>query len=209
MNITDAQLLTEYRRAVKTWPFVETVEDAYDLPPLLLFAVGSRETNLTNEVGDGGHGHGVWQLDNRSHTIPAGFDKNVHLQATTAAKMLRSLLHSFATAANPIRAALAAYNAGAGTVAYNVAHGLNVDTGTAGGDYSADTYARMLYLQQAVPMNLTSAQLDKIADRVVEKLLDAQVKSHDGKAHGQLGHCIAASFEFAYLNHQILNAKPG
>lgn len=39
----------------------------YHLPPEFVLAVGSRETNLRNILGDGGHGHGVMQIDDRSH----------------------------------------------------------------------------------------------------------------------------------------------
>jgi hypothetical protein len=63
---------------------------------MLLFAVGSREANLTNEAGDFGHGHGVWQLDDRFHTLPGGgleqFDADVALQCATAAGMLHGML---------------------------------------------------------------------------------------------------------------------
>lgn len=162
MNITAAQLLTEYDRAFASWPFIGEIEDTYGLPFMLLFAVGSRETNLTNEVGDGGHGHGVWQLDDRSHPIPAGFGADVPAQATTAARMLHDLLAEYGGKVAP---ALAAYNAGTGTVAYNLAHGLNVDTGTAGGDYAADTMARMEVLQR-MARTLSDADVAAIAAAV-------------------------------------------
>src|SRR5271166_6321874 len=79
---------------------------------MLLFAVGSRETNLTNEVGDFGHGHGVWQLDDRSHTPPGGFanfDADVPLQCTTAAVMLHGLLTA---TGGQVEEAAAIYNSG-------------------------------------------------------------------------------------------------
>lgn len=144
MNIDGETLDAQYERARKAWPFIELVEAQYHLPRLTLYAVGSRETNLTNEVGDGGHGHGVWQLDNRSHDIPPGFDANVELQAVRAAGMLAALRGTFGGDA---RAAFAAYNAGAGTVEYNLAHGLDIDTGTAHGDYSIDVAQRLAWLQ--------------------------------------------------------------
>lgn len=148
MNIAPVDLDAEYERAIAAWPFLHGLEPVYGLPYQLLAAVGSRETNLTNEVGDGGHGHGVWQLDDRSHPIPAGFDADVHAQAVQAAAMLRALAGQFSGRWDAV---LAAYNAGAGTATYNLANGLNIDTGTAGGDYSADTLARMHYLQQRFP----------------------------------------------------------
>ena len=56
MPISDADLLAQYRRAEAEWPWIAAVERAVKLPPMLLWAVGSRETNLRNVIGDGGHG---------------------------------------------------------------------------------------------------------------------------------------------------------
>ena len=172
MLISAADLSAQYERAAHEWPFIETLEQVYKLPRMMLFAVGSRETNLTNETGDGGHGHGVWQLDDRSHTIPPGFGSNVRLQATTAAHMLAGLLAEFAgqPPETKIRAAMVGYNAGAGTAAYNLEHFIDLDTGTAHDNYSADTYARMTYLQGAFPVTTSTpfrlqAGLDYTRDR--------------------------------------------
>jgi hypothetical protein len=148
VNIDTAALHDEYVRAATTWPFIHGYELTAGLPTYMLFAVGSRETNLRNVVGDGGHGHGVWQLDNRSHAIPPGFDADVPLQCATAARMLAGLLAHFG---GNERAALAAYNAGAGTVDYNLSNHLDIDSGTAGGDYSADTLQRRLALLDMFP----------------------------------------------------------
>jgi peptidoglycan hydrolase-like protein with peptidoglycan-binding domain len=95
MEVTKSELSAQYQRAKSNWPFIHQAELASGLPRMLLFAVGSRETNLTNEVGDFGHGHGVWQLDDRSHRPPGGFaqfDGNVPLQCSIAADMLHGLL---------------------------------------------------------------------------------------------------------------------
>ena len=43
-------------------------ERAQDLPPGLLLAIASSETNCRNMVVDGGHGRGVFQIDDRWHT---------------------------------------------------------------------------------------------------------------------------------------------
>ena len=72
MEITESALTAQYQRAKLAWPFIHQTELARGLPRMLLFAVGSRETNLTNEVGDFGHGHGVWQLDDRRTRRRAG-----------------------------------------------------------------------------------------------------------------------------------------
>lgn len=161
MNISPVVLDAQYRIASRDWPFIAPTEVGFKLPRMMLFAVGSRETNLTNEYGDygwrngspgplpgGAWAAGVWQLDAGSHVIPTYFMDNVLDQAHTAAGMLAALLAEFGSQ----RMAVAAYNAGAGTVRYNLDNHLDIDTGTAGGDYSADVTARMTYLQDAHPL---------------------------------------------------------
>lgn len=98
MRVSPAVLRDEAEQALMRWPFVLDIEDAHGLPRFLLLAVGSIETNLRpaftdgHTTGDGGHGHGVWQLDDRFHVIPPGFDADPRAQATTAAGMLGALL---------------------------------------------------------------------------------------------------------------------
>jgi hypothetical protein len=146
MDITESQLSAEYQGANSKWPFIHQTELAHGLPKMLLFAVGSRETNLTNEVGDfdshgHGHGHGVWQLDDRSHTPPGGFanfDGNVPLQCATAADMLHSLL---TIEAGNVERAAARYNSGRPDRA-----------ATTGGDYGIDVLERMQTLQRLFPI---------------------------------------------------------
>ena len=146
MKIAPDVLLGQYRRSVAAWPFLPDVEASYRLPRCLLVAVASRETNCRNVVGDGGHGHGVFQYDDRSHAIPAGFDGDVRLQAETAAAMLRGLIDAFQ---GNVRAALDAYNAGAGAVRAALRVGRDPDSVTTGRDYGSDVLARMSYLQTA------------------------------------------------------------
>jgi peptidoglycan hydrolase-like protein with peptidoglycan-binding domain len=137
MDITESELAAQYQRASSRWPFVHQTESAHGLPRMLLFAVGSRETNLTNEVGDFGHGHGVWQLDDRSHTPPGGFaqfDANVPVQCATAAAMLHGLLTI--TGGN-VEQAAAIYNSGQPG-----------ERGTTHEDYGIDVQERMQFLQQ-------------------------------------------------------------
>jgi len=138
MEITESELSAQYQRAKSKWPFIHQTELASGLPRMLLFAVGSRETNLTNEVGDGGHGHGVWQLDDRSHTPPGGtwelFDANVVVQCATAAAMLQDML---TMTGGSVQEAAAIYNSGQRT-----------DGGTTHHDYGIDVLERMQFLQQ-------------------------------------------------------------
>lgn len=131
MRITRDDLLAQYQRASKAWPFITAINDSRKLLPCLLYAVGSRETNLRNIVGDGGHGHGMFQLDDRWHAIPAGFDQDVFAQAQRAADMLDGLRSANGT----WLAALNAYNSGQ----TNTAH-------TANGDYGPDVLERQAIL---------------------------------------------------------------
>lgn len=145
MRITPVDLSREYKNARSTWPFITDIEKEYGLPPFLLYAVGSRETNLTNEVGDFGHGHGMFQLDDRSHTIPPGFDLDVKAQAIKAASMLQALIAYWP---KYLRAAVASYNAGTGGVKQALADTGNPDSYTANHDYGQDVLDRMTYLQK-------------------------------------------------------------
>jgi hypothetical protein len=143
MQITESELMSQYQQASSGWPFIQRTELAYGLPRMLLFAVGSRETNLTNEVGDFGHGHGVWQLDDRSHAPPGGiwdqFDANVPLQCATAAAMLHNIL--VMTGRN-VEEAAAIYNSGQPG-----------ELGTTYDDYGIEVLERMQFLQRLVGGN--------------------------------------------------------
>lgn len=138
MDISVPDLLREYDRAVQQWPFIHDAEKWFGLPPHLGFAQGSRETNLTNEVGDGGHGHGVFQLDDRFHQIPAGFDADPYAQAQVWGGMMAERVHETGT----VWGALVAYNSG----------NMNGDDWTtANHDYAADVLGRLQTLQQLRP----------------------------------------------------------
>jgi peptidoglycan hydrolase-like protein with peptidoglycan-binding domain len=137
MEITESELSAQYQRAKSKWPFIHQTELARGLPRMLLFAVGSRETNLTNVVGDSGHGHGVWQLDDRSHTPPGGFaqfEGNVPLQCSIAADMLHDLL---AMEAGNVERAANVYNSGQPETALTTHH-----------NYGSDVVERMQTLRR-------------------------------------------------------------
>jgi hypothetical protein len=88
----------------------------HHLEPRLLAAVAAQEPggpgadSGRNIVGDGGHGHGVFQIDDRWHAFarsPAAMDPASN--ADYAAGMLESNLHRYG---GDVRAALSAYNSG-------------------------------------------------------------------------------------------------
>jgi Transglycosylase SLT domain len=92
---------------------------AHGLDPALLAAVAAQETggpgsdSGANVVGDGGHGHGVFQIDDRYHafaTTPAAMQPAQN--ADYAAGLLSNLI---AQNGGNVRAALSAYNAGSPT----------------------------------------------------------------------------------------------
>jgi uncharacterized protein with LGFP repeats len=132
MNIRPADLQRQFERARKDWPFIIEVERRHGLPPFLLFAVGSRETNLRNIRGDQGHGHGTFQLDDRFHTIPPGFDNDVRAQAEKAAQMLAENFRRCET----WKGACARYNSGRCS-----------DSHTTGRDYGQDVTERRQHLE--------------------------------------------------------------
>jgi hypothetical protein len=86
MNITQDEARSQFERAQRDWPFFDDVNSAHGLRYRLLHGVGSRETDLQNVRTD--DGHGVFQLDDRYHEIPPGFDDDVRAQAEKAASML-------------------------------------------------------------------------------------------------------------------------
>jgi len=154
MKITGPELLAEVDAFYKRHPGVVNVAEAkHKLPSRILYAVGSRETNLAEHweqtPGDGGHGHGTWQLDDRSHQIPAPFP--IELQADMAAELLAGLIAHFK---GNVKSALSAYNAGVGGADSGIRHG-NSDLFTTGKDYGQDCLDRMHYVQMYRPQHIS------------------------------------------------------
>ena len=156
MNITVPILLAQYQRARRDWPFIETAEAAHGLPALLLYAVGSRESNLRNVMGDRSqrpgeasprfHGFGVWQRDSGAFGVDESYLDDVRRQADDAAALLADHHSRFGR----WDAAVAAYNCGPGHVRRALDAGEPVDLHTAGRDYAADVLARHAFLVERV-----------------------------------------------------------
>ena len=97
-------------------PQIARAAERHGISPTLLAAVAAQETGGPganagrNVVGDGGHGHGLFQIDDRWHTFaktPAAMDPGKN--ADYAAGMLSGLLQRYG---GDVHAALCAYNAG-------------------------------------------------------------------------------------------------
>lgn len=134
-----------------------SAERSAKLPAGLLLAVASRETGCRDVVGDGGHGRGVFQIDDRSHADwlaahgaggPGGVPP-VAEAAGYAARLLAGGLeygraHGVAES-DLLKFALSAYNAGSGGALGGYREG-DSDRATTGGDYGADVLARLEFL---------------------------------------------------------------
>lgn len=137
----------------------------------LILALASRETNLSNIVGDGGHGRGLVQIDDRYHApwlasvagcqsgsyrrryrsaLPAGRVPGLAAQVALTVAMLEQGVAAAIAAGVPaghrLHVAVAGYNAGmAGALGALHSHG-DPDAATTGHDYGADVLARRTIL---------------------------------------------------------------
>lgn len=127
----------------------------HGVPLAVLVAVADRETHLGALVenagwrGDGGHGRGVMQIDDRAHPmfVNAHADDDHAANIQYGAAYLATLARTFG---GYTKAALAAYNAGPGAVQRAVSAGRDPDSVTTGGDYGADVLARADVLRSMV-----------------------------------------------------------
>lgn len=169
MKITRAQLEAQIDRIPKAVMTKLTAlaynDPVWTLPELL--AVSSRETNALNIEGDGGHGKGAYQIDNRSHArwlservgcksgtnqpikghyaIERGYVPTWGAGAAKALTILNSNL-TYARSRVPEghrkATALAAYNCGAGAAVASFRRYGQPDAYTTGDDYSRDVLLR-------------------------------------------------------------------
>lgn len=126
-------------------PQISRAAQQFGLDPRLLAAVAAQETggpgstSGANIVGDGGHGHGLFQIDDRYHAFaatPEALDPAKN--AGYAAGMLAGLLQKYG---GNVREALSAYNAGSPTAA-----GTTTDWGGTTLDYADSVMAHYAQL---------------------------------------------------------------
>jgi hypothetical protein len=128
---------------------------AEGIPPAIVLAIASRESRGGRIIagrgwrGDQGHGHSIWQVDDRSWP---GFTRRVdpsdHMRyANFAASLLRDLKDKLGSWTR----AVAAYNAGAGGVRQVLEQGLIPDAATTGGNYGRDVSRRARWIRDLHP----------------------------------------------------------
>lgn len=142
------------------------VADEQNTDPLLIVALGEQETKWTwgdgyapkgdpRGTGDGGHGHGIMQIDDRTwgDWLASHDWGDPHTNITKGVQILKSNLSYFAgkglVGSDQLSAALAAYNHGPGNVWKNIQANRDVDYGTAHNNYSASVSAILADLTSA------------------------------------------------------------
>ncbi|MCA1591082.1 MAG: MBL fold metallo-hydrolase [Acidobacteria bacterium] len=143
-------LAAQFNRAkANGWlPFFAEAARNFNWPVELLLAVASRETNMKNILGDGGHGHGIMQIDDRSFPEFTSSDRwkdprqNILKGAEVLSGKRRFLSRRGVSGQALTRASVAAYNGGEGRVLRAINAGRDVDSVTTHQNYSADVLAR-------------------------------------------------------------------
>ena len=129
------------------------------LPQGLLLAIASRETGCRDVVGDGGHGRGVLQIDDREHrewlaaqgaNAPGALPPVGEACRYAARLVVDALVFARTRGVSPrdrLKFALSAYDAGTERALEGYRRG-DSDLGTAGGDYGADVVERLRVVQR-------------------------------------------------------------
>lgn len=158
-NVTPQQLKAQVDGARLSGLAVicSTAERSRNLPAGLLLAIASRETNCVDKLGDGGHGRGVFQIDDRAHR--AWIDANAGPKGlppiAAAAEYAAGILASGLAAASRLQLAgdgaikfgAAAYNAGEGGATKGFREHGDPDHRTAHGNYGDDVLTRLQLIQ--------------------------------------------------------------
>jgi len=156
-----------YAKAQGWLPFFAASASRFHIAPAVLMAIASRETNMRNIVGDGGHGYGVMQIDDRSFPDwchsgawgqpAASIDKGAEVLAGKCLQISHGVGQRLSvggrqfvgkgfnerdpSAVPMILVAIACYNAGLWPY-YSYSLGEPIDAYTTGKNYSTDVWAR-------------------------------------------------------------------
>lgn len=153
MTLDEARSQFDAAKANGILDDIKQAAEIYAFPVDLLLAIASRETNITNELGDGGHGIGVMQIDVRYHPVAQemlvngrwkGGPGRLALIKKGASILETNLSGAEAHIHDPkqiLRVAVAGYNCGIHNAIVGHYEG-DCDAYTTGHNYSADVFAR-------------------------------------------------------------------
>lgn len=160
MSITQTELRRQLAIAkANGWDAIAAeAERARGLPPRLLLAVASRETDMQDVVGDGGHGRGLFQIDDRAwpewlaahgaggrEAVPPVADAARHAASILADNLVFGRRQGVPDG-DLLKFAISGYNAGPGGALAGFTDG-DSDLRTTGGDYAADVLRRQRLLR--------------------------------------------------------------
>jgi hypothetical protein len=161
----------DWEPLTKLQPLIEAVAESFELSPAVVGGILSRESGCGRLLGkggnppgtgDGGHGRGLMQVDDRYWKGFLNLDQqggeedawrwpafNLAFGCWLLRKNMEAMREHFPGLGEDqvARAALAAYNCGRGRVIKALAEGHDVDAGTTGGDYGRDVMARAEWLR--------------------------------------------------------------
>jgi hypothetical protein len=203
MNATRSQIITQYERAKKLgWiPHFLAAEqqhtkDYFDAADLM--GIGSRETNLDpkwlKKAGDGGHGYGLLQADDRSFPgwIATGEWHNAESGIHKGAEILMMKWHDMSECAGQRvsvkgktftgpklsgfkaqQAVISSYNCGRWAL-YAAANGKDVDSYSTGKDYSSDVIDRARIFRELLTQdNQVSTAADSATANASTSIIDS------------------------------------
>jgi hypothetical protein len=167
-NWTKSDLQRQFQAAKSAgWlPYFQKAAKDYEFAPELLLGIASRETNMKNIVGDGGHAYVVMQIDDRSYPdwCHSGGWKDVNGCIQKGALVLDGKREQFrgregkslkiggatfrgassVSDSDLLRVAVSAYNCGLWAF-YYFSKGGDPDVKSPGHDYSEDVLNRTQY----------------------------------------------------------------
>lgn len=159
MTLSEMQAELNASRAAGIAQLIYAAAEARSISQAWATAIGSRENDLVNSIGDDGHAVGVMQIDIRSwpQAVAAKADGSWQTSPDVLIGLgCQILAENLAWAQKTYpdynedqwyKIASAAYNAGQGGAARGVASG-DVDSVTTGGNYGADVLTRKALLEQ-------------------------------------------------------------
>ena len=159
MKLADMQAEVHRAKATGIVDLIVAAAKAHGLDPAFALAIGSRENDLVNSLGDANHAVGVMQVDRRSWPeaqqayVDGSWETHPAALIDTGCQILEDNL-SWAKRAYPnydddqhLKIAAAAYNGGCKTAMDGIREG-DCDKFTTGRNYGSDVMGRMALLKQ-------------------------------------------------------------